>query len=94
MSDEEKPLDLRDKIALDIINSLIVGNPSFHRTKESSSYTYTNDDHIGTAQSLINGFSSTHKPSKNDAVEKMENIARTAYKMADIIRKVRLSSFE
>lgn len=92
MSDEEKPLELRDKIAIEIINALIIGDPSYHKTKESDSY--TSYDHTGTAKSLIDNFNSNYPTNKEFAIKDMEEIARTAYKMADVIRKVRIAVFE
>jgi hypothetical protein len=88
--EDEKPLDLRDKLALEIINALILGDPSYHKVKDPSS-PYTVEDHIGTAKKLVNNYN--HNAYKGDAIEQMEKIARTAYKMADVMRKIRLEVF-
>lgn len=91
MSDE-KDFDLRDKFALEIVGALIAGDPSFESGK-SSGYDYDKIRH-GTAVSLVANFNCTYNKSKEEAINKMEAIARTAYKMADILRKVRLTAFE
>lgn len=72
MSDE-KPLDLRDKFAIEILGALISKN------KDLGLY----NDYI-----IISGQPIT----ENDA--RAERIITIAYRMADIMRKIRLVPFE
>ena len=95
MSDEEKPMDLRDKFAIEIINAMIAGDPSWQKSNESTGYgsAYGASQHTGLSEYLTSYFTDDESKWKDSAIAKMEKIARTAYKMADIIRKIRLESF-
>jgi hypothetical protein len=75
MSDEEKPIDLRDKIAIEIFNGLM------------SSGKFNVDDVTGLLRDEGTAV-------RIYAQERTEQAVRGCYKIADIFRKVRLSSFE
>jgi len=76
MSDD-KPLDLRDKLAIEILNGILASDKGHDRAADIINYiNHENDNwHQG-------------------AVERTEKIVRNCYKVADIIRKIRLSTFE
>jgi hypothetical protein len=83
--DDEKPFDLRDKIALELLNGLI-----------SSGNIRSNDMIADLTEYMLYG----NSKDKGDltmrefAVKRFEHIIRSCYVAADIMRKVRLSSFE
>jgi len=81
--DDEKPFDLRDKLAIEILQALI----TYHKPTTSS---FTGSD---TAHYFLCCFD--NKDSNADSCTRsMERLIRAAYKAADIMRKVRLSAFE
>lgn len=85
MSDEEKPLDLRDKLAMEILNGLIShskGDAGDLIPDIAHYVNYTCEDKD--AQNKI----------RHGAAKRLERVIRACYQAADIIRKVRLSSFE
>jgi hypothetical protein len=80
-SDDEERFTLRDKIALEILTTMCNG----HEKSEAN---------------ILNAFFREHTDEERSAidykyaVQRFESIVRTAYKMADIVRKIRISSFE
>lgn len=85
MSDEEKPLDLRDKLALEILNGLLAGDITFYppgsvKTRSVTHHIYSYCD-------------STDESDMKIAKEHSEKLIRMAYMMADMMRKVRLTAF-
>jgi hypothetical protein len=70
--EDDKPLDLRDKFALDILNGIL------------------SNDKISNWSTIFNGDYYTH--TLND--EQLMELVRTAYKISDMMRKVRIGSFE
>jgi hypothetical protein len=82
MSDEEKPMDLRDKMAMEILNGLLAGDPN-------------RSNHEGASTFITHHFGKDMgEESKRWARNKAEQLIRTAYMMADIARKVRIGAFE
>ncbi len=77
MSDE-KELDLRDKIALEILNGIL------------SNASDNNSMVVADVRFYIN-----HKDAsiRDTAAERMEDLIRSCYRLADIVRKVRLTAF-
>jgi hypothetical protein len=83
--DDEK-LDLRDKFAIEIFNGLLSHSKEGTGSLASDIYyyiNYTNDNDLV--------YQNKHR---SDATGKVEKAVRACYKVADIFRKVRLSSFE
>lgn len=84
--DDEKPFDLRDRIALEILNGIISNPVDINRSTISDLIhyiTYTNDCDDMSA-----------KKQQEYAAKSFEKLIRGCYKVADIVRKVRLSTFE
>ena len=80
-SDDEEDLSIRDKFALSILNGLLS-----HPTLPGSTNHITN---------FHTYFDSKATPGTTSVVvEQMERYVRCAYQIADMMRKVRLSSFE
>ena len=82
--DDEKPMDLRDKLAIEIFNGVLS-----HSQKDTSYLIpdiiyYINYDGYGPEADRL----------QDAATERIENMVRACYKVADIMRKVRLSAFE
>ena len=75
--DDEKPLDLRDKLAMEVLNGLLSSG------KDQSDVFMSNITYY------------LHNPDyeKGTSLE-IEKTIRSCYKVADIIRKVRLTAFE
>ena len=85
MSDDDKPLDLRDKLALEILNGLLAGDPTYC-SKHSGA--------IKGVGASITFYNSLKNPrDQEEAKKKAEHLIRTSYMMADIMRKVRLTAF-
>jgi hypothetical protein len=76
--DDEKPFELRDRIALEILNG-IIGNSSKNNIAIQNLLFYINHPD----RQVCDG-------SEKD----FEQLIRSCYKVADIMRKVRLSTFE
>lgn len=86
MSDEEeKPLDLRDKIALEVLNGLIS-----HSKNDTGNLIADIFHYINYRSEDVRYMNKIRK----DSSERLERAVRACYKVADIVRKVRLSSFE
>lgn len=79
MDDSDDKLNLRDKFALEILTSFM----SFDKDKTYSSI-----------NNFIKNFDSDEKHEKDYSNYSAERLIRAAYKFADIMRKVRLSTFE
>ena len=77
--DDEKPLDLRDKLAMEILNGIL--------SNGSAKSAYNVEDII-----IYSGLKD--QTVREAALVRMEQIIRYCYKVADIIRKVRLTAFE
>ena len=85
--DEEKPFDLRDRIALEVMQILI---KSYNENK-------LKNDNQGLYSYYIAGWDSRPQQVKQDLEtndEYMERIARISYRVSDIMRKIRLNAFE
>jgi len=76
--DDEKPIDIRDRIALEILNGII-------------SHSHGEIYEVKTFFDCINH---PDKDNQKYAATHFEKLVRACYKAADIVRKVRLSSFE
>lgn len=85
MSDEEKPLDLRDKLALEILNGLLANDPTYYSTNMGNV--------LGVGANIHHYHKSSFEPDKEKARLQAEELIRTAYMMADVMRKVRLTAF-
>jgi maltoporin len=76
--DDDEEIRLRDKFAIEILGSLL-GKETY------------NDE----VANFITYHSSNDNPhTKSNSYKRMEHTIRAAYKIADIMRKVRLTSFE
>lgn len=75
---EEKPTELRDHIALEILNGIIS-----HSTPGS-----------GLKMTLQNFFQDSDPQLRKYAEKHLEETIRNCYRVADIVRRVRLSTFE
>lgn len=83
---DDKPLDLRDKIAIEILNGILAGasgatTESIHELHKAvrNHYYYFDKDN----------------PDDKDSTHKgIERVCRYAYSIADIMRKVRLDTFK
>lgn len=78
MNEPEDELSLRDKFAIEILNGLIMRD---------------NQDPSSIIIDFVNHFSDKDEGGKNSAYRRMEYLVRCAYKMADVMRKVRLTTF-
>ena len=76
MSDE-KPIELRDQIAISILNGILSSNIKKDSIQDIFEFLFAKD-----------------KSQKEHANKQVENIVRISYGIADIVRKVRLSTFE
>jgi len=76
--DDEKPIDLRDRIALEILNGIIS-----HSHRE-----------VYEARTFFDFINHPDENNQRHAATHFEKLVRACYKAADIVRKVRLSSFE
>jgi CRISPR/Cas system-associated endonuclease Cas3-HD len=83
---DEKPLDLRDKIAIEVLNGVISNSKENNDSISDLLYYMTY---------AINrpGDLSAQK-TQEEAQKKFEKIIRNCYKIADIMRKVRLQVFD
>jgi hypothetical protein len=79
--EDDKPFDLRDRIALEILNGLI-------------SHSRNSLDHADFAQEIMDNIGHSDKGVRDGAAKRIEHRIRSCYKVADIMRKVRLSTFE
>lgn len=75
--DDEKPFELRDKLAVEILNGILSSEQGGDRVADIIYYVNCDDE---------NG--------ARRAVERMEKVICSCYRVADIMRKVRLSTFE
>lgn len=83
MSDEEKPLDLRDKLALEILNGLLSHSKNDVGSLIRDIVYHLNYDGEGPAAVVT----------REQAAERIEEVVRSCYKVADIMRRVRLTAF-
>lgn len=84
--DDEKPLDLRDKMALEILNGLLAGDTNAGRGSSGTTYK-------GLSVEIRKFYLSSDPENKERAKVYAEDLVRTAYMMADVMRKVRLDPF-
>ena len=82
--DEEKPMDLRDKLAIEILNGILSHSKNENNGIISDIVFYVNYDCVGPEADRL----------KEVHTQKVERVVRACYKVADIMRKVRLSAFE
>lgn len=87
LMDDEKPFDLRDRIAIEVLNGLVSnanardGNDTYRDILYYLTYSHSYED-------------SSAREQQRCAEQRFERIIRNCYKVADIMRKVRLSTFE
>jgi len=74
---DEKPFDLRDKIALEILNGILCNE----KGKEATS-------------DIVSHLDCENQSWREVAQIRLEHLIRNCYKVADIVRKVRLATFE
>jgi hypothetical protein len=74
---DEKPIELRDQIAISILNGVLSSNIRKNSFEYAFEFLFVKD-----------------KSQKEHAHKSIENIVRFSYGVADIVRKVRLSTFE
>jgi hypothetical protein len=74
--DDEKPFDLRDKIALEVLNGIL----SNSKNEKARVFLYE--------------LSNLDDGRKKYAEEEVRLLIRNCYKVAEIVRKVRLTTFE
>lgn len=74
--DDERPFDIRDRIALEILGAVISNS---EKTQAASD---------------VNELSSPESHWRRGAQTRLETLVRNCYKLATIVRKVRLSTFE
>lgn len=85
--DDEKPLDLRDKLAIEIFNGVVSNTHSSTEVLMSDIIYHINSDSgsdVDEARDIAT----------KAAAKRVERIVRACYKVADIMRKVRLATFE
>ena len=82
MNDSDETLSIRDKIALEVLHALIARIPS----KESP--------YSDPLKFFLEYWDAKDHEQNKYANERMEHMVRTAYRIADIVRRVRLSAFE
>jgi hypothetical protein len=82
--DNEKPIDLRDKIALEVLNAIISNSRDGNSTTQDILY-YIEYDSSEDQENKIQ---------RSYAEKRFTKIVRSCYRVADIVRKVRLSPFE
>lgn len=75
--DEEKPFDLRDRIAMEILNGVLSNDHGKNRAEDIDRFLDNEDTDWG-----------------KDTPKRVERLIRNCYRVADIVRKVRLSAFE
>lgn len=83
--EEEKSLDLRDKLALEILNGLLANDPTYYSGGLGSVK--------GIGAQIHHYYDSSDESDKEVAKLRAEKLIRTAYMMADMMRKVRLTAF-
>lgn len=79
MSDSDDEMSLRDKLAIEILNTFLVADQG---------------KQFSIVQEFIKNFDSEDKDESKWVSQKAERLVRSAYKFADIVRKVRMSAFE
>lgn len=80
--DDEKPLELRDKLAIEIFNGILA-----HSKNDTGSLIIDIVHHINYDEP------DSDRIEKN-AARRIERVVQACYKVADIMRKVRLSAFK
>ena len=81
---EEKPLELRDQMALSILNGLLSNSNISNLLANNSTISMSN----------IIAFFDKENPKNNRAKEDTQKLIRFVYYLADQMRQVRLGSFE
>jgi hypothetical protein len=84
--EDDKPMELRDKLAIEILSAVLAAEGSYQ--------TYAGYYHRGICIGIVDMLNCQSLQDQENGVKQFENIARAAYKMADIMRRVRMSSFE
>jgi hypothetical protein len=77
--EDEKSFDLRDRLAIEILNGVLSNEGSKDRVSDIIDFLGGDTNQTGWGQG---------------AIKRVEILIRNCYKVADIIRKVRLSTFE
>ena len=72
--DDEKPFDLRDRLAIEVLNGILSNSQNQRLIPDMLHY-------------IADG-------KYEEANERVEKVIRACYRVADMIRKVRLSAFE
>ena len=86
--DDERPFDLRDRIAIEVLNGIIANSKDNNETTKDLLFYITYDcDTVGDDGKEA-------KRQKEYAAKRFERLIRGCYRVADIMRKVRLSTFE
>ena len=79
---DEKPLDLRDRLAIEVLNGVISNRKSDDVIKDILHFITYNDSDVATRERV-----------EENATKRIEKVIRNCYKVADIMRKIRLESF-
>ncbi len=81
MAEENDKLTLRDKLAVEVLNGMLANEKvATNKTVDFISYGLNYEE--------------WNAPNRRLAEQQMTQLIRAAYKIADIIRKVRLTTFE
>jgi len=84
--EDDKPIELRDKLAIEILNGLLASNQNAHDgTPHGIVY--------GIGLELIASFSGD-QARQDYGINLAEQYCRAAYRIADIMRRVRMQAFE
>ena len=75
--DDEKPLELRDQLAIQILQAMLC-----------------NEDSKDFINHYFQHWNNESNNWKDSMAERAENRIRAAYKLADMMRKVRMAAFE
>jgi hypothetical protein len=84
--DDERPFDLRDKLAIEILNGVL------SHSKSDTGNIISNVVHYISYDSESDG--QDKRRIEEVAAKQIERTIRACYKVADIMRRVRLSAFE
>lgn len=92
--DDEKPFDLRDKLAIEILNGLLASGRDQTSTLVADLVHYVIPEPTRGDDPHSKAVRRQDAEDAEYAAKRLERIVRACYKTADIIRKVRLSAFE
>lgn len=88
ISSAEKPLDLRDHLAIEVLNGILSNSKAGDTgdfVRDLLHYIHYDNESISDGE---------RKKAQEGAAKRIEKLIRSCYKVADIMRKVRLSTFE